>query len=167
MKCPSFNVPSNRYVSFYSAIVTAGANKDSKTVPASAISADNLGGRIAFDDTVANFDIDVSVQTISIEAKLELNYQRVQQYLSGTGNRGGPLVTTANRTVQSDLRLYESDSNATIKRYTRFPARSCLAANAVYQSSPVPFSFCFDMHKLDISDDRRMCQWRLRSCFSC
>lgn len=167
MKCSSFDVPSNRYVSFYSTIVKAGANKDSTIVPASAISADNLGGRIAFDDTVANFDVDESVQTISIEANLQLNYQRLQQYLSGTGNRGGPLVTTANKTVQSDLRLFESDSNVTIKRYAQLSARSCLATKAVYQSSPVPCSFCLDMHKLDISDDRRMCPRRLRSCFSC
>ena len=44
-------------------------------------------------------------------------YPRLQQYLSGTGNRGGPLVTTANKTVQSDLRLFESDHNATIEEY--------------------------------------------------
>ena len=49
---------------------------------------------------------------------------RVQQYVSGTGNRGGPLVTTANKTVQSDLRLYESDNNVTIERYSPNLTRS-------------------------------------------
>ena len=45
-----------------------------------------------------------------------LNICRVNQYLEGTGQRGGPLVTTSNVTVQSDLRLYLSDHNETMKR---------------------------------------------------
>ena len=68
-------------------------------VPESAVGVNNAGGRIAFDDSVANFDIDA-----------------VQQYTHGNGNGGGPLVTTANKTVQSDLRLFSSDGNATIKK---------------------------------------------------
>ena len=68
-----------------------------QVVPDSAVGVNNTGGRIGFDDTPANFDIHV-----------------VKQYLDGDGNRGGPLVTTANKTVQSDLRLYTSDKNATI-----------------------------------------------------
>ncbi|CAF9932560.1 hypothetical protein IMSHALPRED_008917 [Imshaugia aleurites] len=87
------------------AVVTARVDENVATVPASAVGPNNLGGRIAFDDTVANFDIDV-----------------VQQYLSGTGNRGGALVTTTNKTVQSDLRLYESDNNVTIKSLGQSPA---------------------------------------------
>lgn len=67
-------------------------------VPESAVGVNNAGGRIAFDDTVANFDVNV-----------------VQQYLDGSGHGGSPLVTTTNKTVQSDLRLYCSDHNATIK----------------------------------------------------
>lgn len=71
-------------------------------VPESAIGVDNAAGRIAFDDTVATFDNNV-----------------VQDYVRGTGNRGGPLVTTTNKTVQSDLRLYSSDGNATIQKLAR------------------------------------------------
>ena len=40
----------------------------------------------------------------------------VNEYLSGTGNQGGPLVTSFNDSSRSDLRLYESDSNATMIR---------------------------------------------------
>ena len=69
-----------------------------QVVPASAIGVNNSGGRIAFDDTVANFDVNVA-----------------QQYIDGCGLAGGPLVTTTNKTVQSDLRLYSSDGNATIR----------------------------------------------------
>jgi hypothetical protein len=39
----------------------------------------------------------------------------VHEYIDWTGNRGGPLVTTDNITTQSDLRLYESDGNATMQ----------------------------------------------------
>ena len=60
---------------------------------------DGTDGRIAFDETVAGFD---SVT--------------VTDYLSGTGAKGGPLVTTTNKTTQSDLRLYTSDNNATMER---------------------------------------------------
>ena len=44
----------------------AGAERDSTTVPASAIGPENLDGRIAFDDTVANFDIGVLVGIIPV-----------------------------------------------------------------------------------------------------
>jgi hypothetical protein len=37
------------------------------------------------------------------------------EYLNGTGNKGGPLVTSYNSTMNSDLRLYESDKNATMR----------------------------------------------------
>lgn len=39
----------------------------------------------------------------------------VKNYLLGTGKAGGPLVTSANATVRSDLRIFTSDNNATIK----------------------------------------------------
>ncbi len=39
----------------------------------------------------------------------------VREYIDGTGNRGGPLVTSFNETSRSDLRLYESDGNATMR----------------------------------------------------
>ena len=70
-----------------------------QVVPASAIGVNNSDGRIAFDDTVANFDVD-----------------HVQQYIDGRGLAGGPLVTTTNETVRSDLRLYSSDGNATVQK---------------------------------------------------
>ena len=70
-----------------------------QVVPESSVGVNNSDGRVAFDDTVATFDINV-----------------VQQYIQGNGARGGPLVTTSNRTVQSDLRLYSSDGNATIRK---------------------------------------------------
>jgi hypothetical protein len=38
----------------------------------------------------------------------------VHQYLNGTGNQGGALVTSFNVSSRSDLRLYESDNNATM-----------------------------------------------------
>ena len=38
----------------------------------------------------------------------------VHEYLNGTGQAGGPLVTSFNITSRSDLRLYESDDNATM-----------------------------------------------------
>lgn len=57
----------------------------------------NTAGGIHFDATVDIFDMDV-----------------VNEYLDGTGNAGGPLVTSFNVTSRSDLRLYESDGNATM-----------------------------------------------------
>jgi hypothetical protein len=38
----------------------------------------------------------------------------VHEYLNGTGNQGGALVTSFNISSRSDLRLYESDNNATM-----------------------------------------------------
>ncbi len=43
----------------FSQVVTAEIEQYPTTVPATAVGADNLGGRVAFDDTVANFDMDV------------------------------------------------------------------------------------------------------------
>ncbi|EMD90967.1 hypothetical protein COCC4DRAFT_194578 [Bipolaris maydis ATCC 48331] len=37
------------------------------------------------------------------------------EYVHWTGNRGGPLVTSHNETMNSDLRLYESDGNVTMR----------------------------------------------------
>ncbi|KAL1637107.1 hypothetical protein SLS56_000764 [Neofusicoccum ribis] len=67
-------------------------------VPASAVTPDNTGGGVDLDSTRASFDVDV-----------------VREYLGGYGQRGGPLVTSENVTVRSDLRLYESDGNATME----------------------------------------------------
>jgi len=62
-----------------------------------AVSPTNTAGGIHFDSTVAVFDADV-----------------VNEYLDGTGNAGGPLVTSFNESSRSDLRLYESDYNVTM-----------------------------------------------------
>lgn len=67
-------------------------------VDASAVTATNTNGGANFDTTRAVFDTSV-----------------VHEYIDSTGNRGGPLVTTANETTRSDLRLYESDGNATMQ----------------------------------------------------
>ncbi|KAG8528781.1 uncharacterized protein KY384_006469 [Bacidia gigantensis] len=56
-------------------------------------------GRIAFDETDSGFDNGL-----------------VNDYLGSKNAKGGPLVTTTNVTVQSDLRLYVSDQNATMQR---------------------------------------------------
>ena len=39
----------------------------------------------------------------------------VAEYVHWTGNKGGPLVTSYNDSMKSDLRLYESDGNATMR----------------------------------------------------
>ncbi|KAJ7592204.1 heme peroxidase [Mycena floridula] len=70
-----------------------------QVVNSSAVTPNNTGGGVHFDATPDVFDIDV-----------------VNEYLSGTGQRGGPLVTTPNVTVRSDLRIYTSDNNATMRR---------------------------------------------------
>ena len=80
-----------------------------QVVPASAVSSTNTDGRLAFDETVSVFDYDI-----------------VNDYVHGTGDQGGPLVTTANKTVNSDYRIYNSDSNGTMTR---------LAASADYFAS--------------------------------
>lgn len=62
-----------------------------------AVTPNNTQGGIHFDSTIAVFDPLV-----------------VTEYLNGTGQQGGPLVTSFNETSRSDLRLYESDNNATM-----------------------------------------------------
>jgi len=62
-----------------------------------AVSKDNTNGAVHFDETVAVFDPLV-----------------VQDYVDGTGNQGGPLVTSFNVSSRSDLRLYASDGNETM-----------------------------------------------------
>lgn len=67
-------------------------------VPESAVNPNNTNGGLNFDTTRVAFDTKV-----------------VREYIDWTGNRGGPLVTTDNITTRSDLRLYESDGNATMQ----------------------------------------------------
>lgn len=67
-------------------------------VPASAVTVNNTNGGVGFDRTPATFDPVV-----------------VNEYLNGTGQMGGLLVTSENATVRSDLRLYSSDGNVTMQ----------------------------------------------------
>ena len=80
-----------------------------QVVGPSLVTSTNTDGRQTFDETVGGFDITV-----------------VNDYLHNTGAKGGPLVTTNNVTVRSDLRLYSSDNNETITR---------LAASTSYYQS--------------------------------
>ena len=73
-----------------------------QVVPVSAVSATDTDGRVAFDETVSVFDVDV-----------------VNDYVKGTGTKGGPLITTTNKTVNSDFRIYSSDSNGTMTRLSQ------------------------------------------------
>ena len=65
--------------------------------PESAVTPNNTNGGVNFDSTRGLFDTLV-----------------VGEYLHGTGNEGGPLVTSFNETSRSDLRLFESDGNETM-----------------------------------------------------
>jgi len=67
-------------------------------VPETAVTEKSTTGAVPFDKTPQAFDVTL-----------------VNEYLDGTGQRGGPLVTTTNVTVQSDLRIYASDNNATMR----------------------------------------------------
>jgi hypothetical protein len=62
-----------------------------------AVTPNNTGSGTNFDTTRVVFDPNV-----------------VSEYLDGTGNQGGPLVASFNVASRSDLRLYESDNNATM-----------------------------------------------------
>lgn len=67
-------------------------------VDETAVTPTNTNGGSNFDTTRGVFDPNV-----------------VGEYVHWTGNRGGPLVTSTNETTRSDLRLYESDSNHTMR----------------------------------------------------
>lgn len=66
--------------------------------PDSAVTPNNTNGGVNFDTTHGGFDTRV-----------------VSEYMDGTGQGGGPLVTSFNETSRSDLRLFESDGNKTMK----------------------------------------------------
>ena len=87
-----------------------------QVVPASAVTSTNLDGRIVFDETVAVFDFDT-----------------VTDYVHGTGDKGGPLVTTTNKTVNSDYRLYNSDSNSTMTRLAGSASYFAGQCSAIFQ----------------------------------
>ncbi|KAK6610596.1 WSC domain-containing protein [Botrytis cinerea] len=67
-------------------------------VNSSFVTATNLDGGEPFDSTPGVLDPN-----------------NINDYLDGTGNRGGPLCTAANVADRSDYRLYISDNNATIQ----------------------------------------------------
>ncbi|CAE7187138.1 heme peroxidase protein [Pyrenophora teres f. teres] len=67
-------------------------------VDASFVTPNNTNGGSNFDTSRAVFDTKV-----------------VGEYVHWTGNKGGPLVTSYNDSMNSDLRLYESDGNATMR----------------------------------------------------
>ncbi|KAM0146237.1 hypothetical protein ACHAPG_011247 [Botrytis cinerea] len=67
-------------------------------VNSSFVTATNLDGGEPFDSTPGVLDPN-----------------NINDYLNGTGNRGGPLCTAANVADRSDYRLYISDNNATIQ----------------------------------------------------
>ncbi|KAI0158623.1 heme peroxidase [Pestalotiopsis sp. NC0098] len=67
-------------------------------VDESAVTPNNTNGGSNFDTSRAAFDPRV-----------------VHEYIDGTGQLGGPLVSSFNDTSRSDLRLYESDGNATMQ----------------------------------------------------
>lgn len=69
-----------------------------EVVDNSTVSPNNTNGGANFDSTRGVFDPLV-----------------VQEYLSWTGQKGGPLVTSYNESSRSDLRLYKSDGNATME----------------------------------------------------
>lgn len=69
-----------------------------QVVPASAVTPNNTNGGMTFDTSRAIFDSGI-----------------VHEYIDWDGNKGGPLVATDNITTRSDLRLYESDGNATMQ----------------------------------------------------
>jgi hypothetical protein len=67
--------------------------------PESAVTPNNTNGGLNFDLSRAGFDALV-----------------VHEYIDGTGQMGGPLVTSFNESSRSDLRLYESDGNETMRQ---------------------------------------------------
>ena len=64
----------------------------------SAVTPDNTVGGVHLDTTHDKFDINV-----------------VTEYLTQTGQMGGPLVTSFNESSRSDLRLYKSDNNTEMR----------------------------------------------------
>jgi hypothetical protein len=67
-------------------------------IPESAVAVNNVGDGIHLDSTPRAFD------------------HPVQEYISGTAEMGGPLVTSFNLSSKGDLGLYLSDNNATMNK---------------------------------------------------
>jgi hypothetical protein len=85
------------------------------------------------------------------------------EYLTGTGKKGGPLVVTHNVTERSDLRIFSSDKNVTIKAmsspssfedtcFTIFEKMINTVPDAVHLSDPVgPRQWTMQESHLDIT----------------
>ena len=71
-------------------------------VPDTAITTNNTSGADNFDETSATFD-----------------QGNLMDYIHGTGKKGGPLVTSANATFRSDLRIFNSDRNETVRNLAK------------------------------------------------
>lgn len=78
------------------------------TISGQSSNKDSLNGGIGFDSTPAALD-----PTGMLE------------YLNGTNGKGGPLVTSPNVAARSDLRLFSSDNNATIRDLSQNFGRTC------------------------------------------
>lgn len=87
-----------------------------QVVPESAVTPNNTAGGIDLDTTRTNFDINI-----------------VEEYLGGYGQKGGPLVTSDNVTVRSDLRLYESDGNATMRTLAQSKEYFSTECNSLFE----------------------------------
>ena len=87
-----------------------------QVVPASSVSSTNTDGRVAFDESVNTFDVGV-----------------VSDFVKGTGTKGGPLVTTTNKTVNSDFRIYNSDNNGTMTRLSQSADYFSGQCSAIFQ----------------------------------
>jgi len=77
-------------------------------VGTSPITPTNLQGGVSFDSTPAALDS-----------------TGMNEYLTGTGKAGGPLVTTSNISARSDLRLFSSDGNVTIRNLAQNTGQIC------------------------------------------
>ncbi|KUJ21869.1 heme peroxidase [Mollisia scopiformis] len=74
----------------------------------SPITSTNLDGGVTFDSTPTVLDP-----------------SGMNEYLTGTGSGGGPLVTTSNVSARSDFRLFSSDNNVTITNLAQNTGRIC------------------------------------------
>ena len=101
-------------------------------VPSSYVSSTNTDGRQDFDETVGGFDV-----------------KEVTDYLTSSGDKGGALVTTSNKTVQTDLRLFSSDGNQTITRLGQsqayFQSQCADVFQRMIETVPLGTSFTTDV----------------------
>ncbi|KAK0118511.1 hypothetical protein ONS96_011608 [Cadophora gregata f. sp. sojae] len=70
---------------------------------------------IVLDDEVTGTDPEMDGADTFDTTPFVFENKNVQEYLTSSGKRGGPLVTTKNTTFRSDLRIFTHDNNATIR----------------------------------------------------